>query len=173
MAQPLLTLVTQHEEPRKAHEKEHRVCHQSIVTQLFSAAPQLLRRAMTCMAVVLIVITDAVLAAPAEALALQTSPSALSFTGTQGMADPPAQSVTIWKRGDRKKSWTASASASWLTVSPMSGSISTERNQVSVGANLSNLAAGNYSSSVIIIVVGQNGGTLKTVLPVSLTVLPV
>ena len=138
----------------------------------FSTALLLLRRAVTCMTVVLMVITCAVLTAPVEALALQTSPSALSFTGTQGGADPAAQSVTIWKRGERTRSWTASVSDSWLTVSPMSGSISSERDQVSVDVNLSSLPAGNHSSNVIIFDVGPNGGTRRTVLPVSLTVLP-
>ncbi|MFI5224937.1 MAG: BACON domain-containing protein, partial [Nitrospirales bacterium] len=138
----------------------------------FSTSPQLLRRAVTCMTVILMVITCAVLSAPVEALALQTSPSALSFTGTQGGVDPAAQSVTIWKQGDRERSWAASVSASWLTVSPMSGSISSEQDQVSVDVSLSSLPAGNHSSNVIITDVGPNGGTRRTVLPVSLTVSP-
>ena len=139
---------------------------------LLSATPQLLRRAMMSMTVALVVITGTVLTTPVQAWALQTSPSALSFTGTQGAADPSAQSVTIWKGGSREKSWTAGGSASWLTVSPMSGTISTERDQISVGVNLSNLAPGNYSSSVIISVVDLNGSIRKTALPVSLTVRP-
>lgn len=138
----------------------------------FSTALQLLRRAMMCMTMLLMVTIGTVLTAPVKALALQTSPSALIFTGTQGGADPAAQSVTIWKRGDRARSWTASVSASWLTVSPMSGSISSERDQVSVDVSLSSLPVGNHSSNVIIIDVGPNGGTRRTVLPVSLTVSP-
>lgn len=138
----------------------------------FSVVHQLLCRAMLCMTVVLMVAVGSVFTAPVEALALQASPSALSFTGTQGAADPAAQSVTLRKRGDRNNSWTASVSASWLTVSPMSGSISTERDQVNVEVNLSNLAAGNYSSNLIVIEVRPNGGTRRTVLPVSLTVSP-
>jgi len=138
----------------------------------FSVVHQLLCRAMLCMTVVLMVAVGSVFTAPVEALALQASPSALSFTGTQGAADPAAQSVTLRKRGDRNNSWTASVSASWLTVSPMSGSISTERDQVNVEVNLSNLAAGNYSSNLIVIEMRPNGGTRKTVLPVSLTVSP-
>ncbi len=141
-------------------------------TLLASGAPQLLRRAMTSMIVTTMVIIGAILTAPVEALALQTNPSALSFTGTQGAADPSAQSVTLWKRNDRDNSWTANVSASWLTISPTAGTISTERDQVSVDVNLSDLAAGNYSSNILIIEVGPKGGTRRTVLPVSLTVLP-
>jgi len=125
-----------------------------------------------CMTMLLIVITGTVLTAPVEALALQASPSALSFTGTQGAADPAAQSVTLWKRGNRNNSWTAAVSDSWLAVGPMSGSISTERDEITVEVNLSNMAAGNYSSSITIIEVGPIVGTRKTILPVSLTVLP-
>jgi YbbR domain-containing protein len=139
---------------------------------LVPPGPQLLRRIMMWMILSTMVITGAILTSQVEALALQTSPSALSFTGTQGAADPSTQSVTIWKRGDQERSWTASDSASWLTVSPNSGSISTERDQISVGVTLSNLAAGNYSSQVIINVVNAKGIVRKTALPVSLTVLP-
>ena len=67
----------------------------------FSVVLQLLCRAMLCMTVVLMVAVGSVFTAPVEALALQASPSALSFTGTQGAADPAAQSVTLRKRGDR------------------------------------------------------------------------
>lgn len=130
--------------------------------QLFSAAPQLLRRAMMCMAVVLIVITGAVLAVPVEALALQTSPSALSFTGTQGAADPSAQSVTIWNLGSREKSWTASTAASWLILSPVSG---TKNGTVTANVNLAGLAAGTYNTTIT---VTAAGATSKTV-PVALT----
>lgn len=139
---------------------------------LVPAAPQLLRRTMMWMILTTMVITGAILTAPVEVVALQTNPSALSFTGTQGATDPPAQSVTIWKRSDRDKSWTANVSASWLTVSPTAGSISTERDQISVDVNLSNLATGNYSSSITIVEAGPKGGTRRTVLPISLTVLP-
>jgi hypothetical protein len=138
----------------------------------FSTALQLLRRAMMCTTMLLMVAIGAAFTAPVEALALQASPSALSFTGTQGAADPAAQAVTLWKRGSRNNSWTASVSDSWLAVGPMSGRISTERDEISVEVNLSNMAAGNYSSNIIIIEVGPIVGTRKTILPVSLTVLP-
>lgn len=136
-------------------------------TLLFSTTPHLLRRAMLYLTLALIVITGIVLTAPVQAFALQTSPSALSFTGTQGAIDPSAQSITVWKRGAREKSWTASASASWLIVSPMSGSLSTERDQISVGVNLSGLASGTYNAAVT---VAATGSTTKT-LPVTLTVI--
>ena len=135
-------------------------------TLLCSPTPQLLRRAMLCMTVALIFITGTVLTAPGQAFALQTSPSVLSFTGTQGAVDPSAQSITVWKQGVREKSWTATVSASWLTVSPMSGSISTERDQISVGVKLSGVAAGAYNATITITV----PGTPTKSVPVTLTV---
>ena len=123
-------------------------------TLLFSTTSLLLRRAMLCMTVALIVITGTVLTGPVQAFAFQTSPSALSFTGTQGAINPSAQSVTVWKRGVREKSWTANVSASWLTVNPMSGSISTERDEISVGVNLSGIAAGTHNATITITVPG-------------------
>lgn len=158
LAQPLLTLVLKHNSSAGARGKAQRM-PQTNHTLLASGAPQLLRRAMTSMIVTTMVIIGAILTAPVDALALQTNPSVLSFTGTQGAADPSAQSVTLWKRNDRDNSWTANVSASWLTVSPTAGTISTERDQVSVDVNLSDLAAGNYSSNIIIIEVGPKGGT--------------
>ena len=139
---------------------------------LIPAAPQLLRQTMMWMILTTMAITGSILTAPVKVFALQINPSALSFTGTQGAVDPPAQSVTIWKRNDRDKSWTANVSASWLAVSPAAGTISTERDQISVDVNVANLTAGNYSSSITIVEVGPKGGIRRTVLPVSLNVLP-
>ena len=135
-------------------------------TLLFSTTSLLLRRAMLCMTVALIVITGTVLTGPVQAFAFQTSPSALSFTGTQGAINPSAQSVTVWKRGVREKSWTANVSASWLTVNPMSGSISTERDEISVGVNLSGIAAGTHNATITITVPGAPPKSI----PVTLTV---
>ena len=135
-------------------------------TLLFSTTSLLLRRAMLCMTVALIVITGTVLTGPVQAFAFQTSPSALSFTGTQGAINPSAQSVTVWKRGVGEKSWTANVSTSWLTVNPMSGSISTERDEISVGVNLSGIATGTHNATITITVPGAPPKSI----PVTLTV---
>lgn len=79
---------------------------------------------------------------PAEALALVLSPNSLAFSATQGGANPATQVVSLDKKGDRLKTWTVTTSTVWLTVSPTSGTISTEVDQITVGANVSGLGRG-------------------------------
>lgn len=105
-----------------------------------------------------------------EALALSVSPSSLSFAGAQGSTNPPAQTVTFRKGGDRTKSWTVSAAAPWISVTPSAGTISTEQDQLAVSVNLGGLSAGSYSSSITILTEGFKGRTNKTTIPLSLSV---
>jgi hypothetical protein len=112
------------------------------------------------------------MAVPVSALALQYSPTSFSFASTQGGANPASQSLTFWKTGSREKSWTASSTVPWLSTTPGSGSISTERDQIQVVVNTAGLAAGSYSSSVMITTTGVNGAIRKTAVPVTLTVNP-
>jgi YbbR domain-containing protein len=105
-----------------------------------------------------------------NALALTVSPSALSYSGTQGSTNPPAQSVTFWKGGDRTKNWNASASVSWISVTPSSGTIATEQDQIAVSVNVAGLTPGTYSSNVVIATETFKGRLSKTFIPVSLTV---
>jgi Viral BACON domain len=108
--------------------------------------------------------------APVNSFAISTSPAALSFSGTAGSANPPAQAITFWKGGDRTKDWTVSASTPWISVTPSSGTIATEQDQIAVSVNLSGLSAGSYSSSVIILTKGFTGRYVKTKIPIALTV---
>lgn len=107
-----------------------------------------------------------------QAFALSLSPTSLSFSGTQGAGDPPSQAVTFWKSGERTRSWTASSSVSWVAVSPSSGSLTKERDTISVAVKLAGLAPGQYNTSVMIATVGPKGGVRKTAVPVSLSVGP-
>lgn len=139
-------------------------------TQRYSATTRTLRHAIVGMLVCGTFFAGTFLMKPAAAFALQTSPTSLSFTGIQGSTNPSAQSVTISKHGDREKSWTARSSADWLMVSPSSGSISTEKDQLTVGVNLSNVVAGTYTGAITITTVGTQGHTRNTTLSVSLNV---
>lgn len=106
---------------------------------------------------------------PADVRAQQVSPSSLSFSAVQGSANPAPQFVTLSKKGGRTDSWTANGSASWLTVSPGSGTISRETDQLTVSVNAGGLAAGNYRASLVIMTSsGRKSGT--TSIPVTLTV---
>lgn len=113
--------------------------------------------------------TILLLGAPLESMAISVSPATLSFSSTQGNT-PPAQTVTFWKGGDRSKHWSVSATTPWVTVTPASGTIATERDQIDVSVNTTGLSTGSYTSSVIISTESFRGRTVKTVIPLSLSV---
>ena len=105
-----------------------------------------------------------------ELLAFPYSPSTLTFTAAEGTASPPAQTVTFAKKSFVPKNWTATAASPWLILSPSSGTISTEKDTISVQVNTSGLSAGSYSSSFNIAVTGKNGGTQTATIPVTFAV---
>jgi hypothetical protein len=102
--------------------------------------------------------------------ALQVSPSALTFSATSGGTDPSPQTVVLSTNGSRERTWAATVDAPWITITPSSGTISTEKDTVSVRTTAAGLAAGSYSASVTITVTNQNGRTRRTILPVTLSV---
>ncbi|HKQ34348.1 MAG TPA: hypothetical protein VJT11_03490, partial [Nitrospiraceae bacterium] len=83
--------------------------------------------------------------------AIGASPTTLSFTATQGGANPANQIVTINNTGGGTLNWTASDSATWLTVSPASG---TGNGAVTLSAATGSLATGSHTGSVTL-----SGGT--------------
>jgi fibronectin type III domain protein/BACON domain-containing protein len=102
-----------------------------------------------------------------EAWALTVSPTAMTFQAVQGATNPPSQTVNVSKPYNRNTTWTATDSATWLTVSPGVGAI-TSTAQVAVAVNTTGLAAGTYSATVTIKV--DKGGSAS--IPVTLTVAP-
>lgn len=116
------------------------------------------------------VVSFLIVAVPASAFALQYSPTSLGFVAAPGGPNPPAQTLTIWTRGSKEKSWSAASTVAWLSASPVSGSISVERDSIQVAVNASGLAAGSYASSLMITVKNVNGTIRKTAIPVILTV---
>ena len=89
-----------------------------------------------------------------EALAASVSPATLSYSAS---STSPMQSktVTFSKNSIVSKSWTASGNAGWMTVSPSTGTIAREKDQITVNVNASGLAAGTYSGTVNIVIGGQ------------------
>lgn len=102
-----------------------------------------------------------------QVFAASASPAALSFQALQGGASPASQSVTVSKPNKKTTNWTASDSASWVSVSPASGSI-TNSSQITVSVNTVGLAAGTYSATIAVTM--YQGGSVS--IPVSLTVAP-
>ena len=99
--------------------------------------------------------------------ALSVSKTSLSFTATQGGADPAPQTFDVTNAGTGSLNFTASESASWLAVSPASGAAPST---VTATPSIAGLAPGTYTAPVTIAAAGATGSP-KTV-DVSLTVNP-
>ena len=97
--------------------------------------------------------------------AIGVSPSSLSFTATAGGANPANQTLTISNTGGGSLTWTASDNATWLSVSPASG---TAPSSATVSVNSSGLAAGTYNGSITISATGATNSPVSV--PVTLTV---
>lgn len=78
---------------------------------------------------------------------LALSQSALTFNALPGGSNPPSQSVAVSNSGTGTLSWTASSNASWLAVSPASGNNAAT---LTVSANITGLAQGTYSGSILV-----------------------
>lgn len=100
-----------------------------------------------------------------EAVALSVSPTTLNYSASSSSPLPPSQTITFSKNSIVSKNWTVTGTASWISVSPSTGTIAREKDQVSVSVNASGLAAGTYNGVVNINVGGQ-----LTAIPLSLTV---
>lgn len=110
------------------------------------------------------------MAIPLPALALSVTPASLSFSAALGETPPAPQSFTIRKGNDRTKNYTVSANSPWVTVTPTSGILSTEQDQITVSVNQTGLSQGSYSTSLVIAIEGFKGRSHQTMVPVSLTV---
>lgn len=91
------------------------------------------------------------------------APAMLSFAYELGQAQPQSQSLTLGTSAG-STGYTATSSATWLTVSPASG---TAPGNLSVGVNTAGLAAGTYTGNVLITAAGSS--TPQTI-PVTLVV---
>jgi hypothetical protein len=100
-----------------------------------------------------------------NAWALQAAPTTLSFQAVQGGASPSSQILNVLKNNDHTVSWSSKDNATWLIVSPTTGSI-TNSAQISVSVNPAGLAAGTYAATVM--VTATKGGSISV--PVTFTV---
>ncbi len=104
-------------------------------------------------------VTFTVTAAPTISL----NPSSLNYTATQGAANPANQTVSLTNTGGTLN-WTVSDSASWLSVSPASGSSSST---LTTAVNTSGLAAGTYNGTITVSATGSSSKTVAVTLTVS------
>lgn len=107
----------------------------------------------------------------------QPSSSALAFSAVQGTSNPSAQNINITASGncDWPIAWNIAISggASWLSVSPMTGTFpaSGQSSMLNVNANISGLSPNTYNAQVTITASGNAQGSPQS-FAVSLTVLP-
>ena len=75
------------------------------------------------------------------------APTNLSFSTTQGGTNPSPQTVNITNSATGTLNWNATSTASWLSVSPASG---TGPGSIGATANVTGLAAGTYAASITV-----------------------
>ncbi|MDA0161538.1 DUF4082 domain-containing protein [Solirubrobacter ginsenosidimutans] len=97
--------------------------------------------------------------------ALGVSPTSVSFAGTVGATSPAAKTLSITNPGGGTLSWSASESASWLGLSPSSG---TNAGTITLTPDVTGLAAGTYTTDVTVTAPGATGA--PATIPVTFTV---
>jgi hypothetical protein len=95
------------------------------------------------------------------------SPTSLTYTAVQG-TNPPNQTLSINRLQTYAITLTTSDNATWLTVSPATGTMTTSPAKLTVAVKSSGLAAGTYKATITIKVGLWYTGTI----PVTLTVSP-
>ncbi|MGH2670377.1 MAG: BACON domain-containing protein, partial [bacterium] len=104
---------------------------------------------------------------------LSVMPGSLNLAGELGLADPPAQSLSVGNVGSGGLAWSASGSTgdgnNWLGLNPGNGSAPPSTN-VSVSANTCGLPNGTYGGTVTVASAGASGSPQSV--PVTLSVLP-
>lgn len=93
------------------------------------------------------------------------SPTSLSFTAAVGGSNPANQTISITNTGGGTLNWAASDNATWLTLSPASG---TAPSMLTASVSITGLAAGTYNGTITITATGATNSPLTV--PVTLTV---
>jgi lysophospholipase L1-like esterase len=107
------------------------------------------------------------LTATAPSDSLTASPGSLQFAAQQGSSLPGAQSIAVAASDGGTAVLSASTNASWLTVSPLSGSTPAS---ISISVNNTNLAPGTYDGTVTLSANGYVGATVAVTYVVSAAV---
>jgi hypothetical protein len=94
---------------------------------------------------------------------INLSLSSLSYAATQGAANPANQNISLTNSGGTLN-WTVSDNASWLAVSPVSGSGSST---LTTSVNTAGLTAGTYNGTLTVSAAGTSSKTVAVTLTVS------
>jgi hypothetical protein len=92
--------------------------------------------------------------------ALAPTPSTVSFEATIGAGNPAAKSVSLSNQS-AQTSFTATSNQAWLKVTPTSGQVSANSTaNLSLSADLTGMAAGNYSAVLTVTAPGRPNSTV-------------
>jgi Viral BACON domain len=97
------------------------------------------------------------------------SPRSLSFAATQGGANPATQTLSISNTGGGSFSWSVGKNATWLALSPVSG---TGNGAVTLTVTTGSLTAGSYSDAVTVNAPGVSSATVPVTLTVATVPIP-
>jgi hypothetical protein len=94
----------------------------------------------------------------------------LAFTAMEGGSSPNTQTFTITNNGGGTLNWTLNDNASWLTLSPTSGTTTTELDVVTVSVDITGLSSNTYNGAITL---SSQGQTLTSQqIPVTLILAP-
>jgi uncharacterized protein (TIGR03437 family) len=127
----------------------------------------LIRLTMSCPPNTNVAIQSIQFISSSMAASIVTSRSQLQFTLTLGTDAPSSQVVSVSSAIGSSLSWTATANASWLAVSPSNGAAP---GNVAVSINPAGLAVGTYNATITIGAAGAANSTLT--IPVTMWVMP-
>ena len=112
-----------------------------------------------------VILSASVMAMASEGLAFPVSPTTLSYSASATTPTPPSQTVKFKAAGKKSlvpKTWTASGDAAWMSVTPGSGTITSEQDQIAVQVDTTGLSGGTYSGTVRITIGSQTSAVLVT-----------
>ena len=78
------------------------------------------------------------------------TPPSLSFSATEGGANPGDQTLEVWNSGTGTLNWWAADAATWLVLNPPGGSSTGEHDDLTVSVNISQMSAGSYDATITI-----------------------
>jgi Fibronectin type III domain/Viral BACON domain len=120
--------------------------------------------------VALICAVSSLLAMASEGWAFPVVPATLTYSATAANPTPPSQTVTFSRKSFVPRSWNATGDALWMAITPGSGTIAREQDQIVVQVNAAGMAPGTYTGTIRIAISDKNDRTQVTPVPVTLVI---
>lgn len=96
--------------------------------------------------------------------AIGLNTTSLGFAGTVGGTNPSAQTIGISNVGGGTLTWNVGDNATWLSLSPLSG---TNAGMVTASVSLAGLLSGSYTATVTVTATGATAKTVSVTLTVT------